>query len=156
MISFNKINFYSPIPKTGKFWLEKYNDKIDTIYTYKNYIREKELLFNFPDSIKRINRYYTIITDLFIDNEEDGDPVFLSFNSSLRISSGCTLAPRYRCKGLYILVNGDLIVDGTITMKQKGCKGEGRFVGFDIIHIAVHIMDYVLFIQLKISFQMKI
>ena len=130
MISFNYFDFNITPPKIKDNWIK--NKNVDFAADFRDYIKAQELLFNYPDKIKFNKKYYEITSDLFIDNEEDGDPVFLSFNKSVWLREGCTLAPRYRCKGLYILVNGDLIVDGTITMKQKGCKGEGRFVGFDI------------------------
>ena len=130
MISFNYFDFNITPPKIKDSWIK--NKNVDFAADFRDYIKAQELLFNYPDKIKFNKKYYEITSDLFIDNEEDGDPVFLSFNKSVWLREGCTLAPRYRCKGLYILVNGDLIVDGTITMKQKGCKGEGRFVGFDV------------------------
>jgi len=60
----------------------------------------------------------------------DGDPVVRSF-SKMTIQAGHIVRPTNRCKGMYLFVEGDLIIDGELTMTARGANAPGKFVGID-------------------------
>ena len=57
----------------------------------------------------------------------DGDPVLATFNN-FTINAGHTVTVQNRCKGLYLNILGDLVVNGTLSMTARGCIAEGRDV----------------------------
>lgn len=64
----------------------------------------------------------TISADTNIASTEDGDIVVMNY-ASLTVDAGKTLTVANRCKGLVIRVQGNLVLNGTITMTGKGCSG---------------------------------
>jgi hypothetical protein len=62
----------------------------------------------------------------------DGDPVVKSFRN-MTIQAGHIVRPTNRCKGMYLYIAGDLIVDGELTMTARGCKGAGSYICIDPI-----------------------
>ena len=52
---------------------------------------------------------------------EDGDIVVKNYRN-LTVNAGHTLTVANRCRGLLLFIDGDLTVDGTITMTARGCK----------------------------------
>lgn len=68
-----------------------------------------------------------------ISNDEfesvlDGEPVLKHFQN-MTINAGHVVRPSQRCKGLFILIEGDLTINGTLTMTAKGANAPGKFVG---------------------------
>ena len=60
-------------------------------------------------------------------SELDGDPVVLTFNN-FTINDGHTVTTSLRCKGLYLNILGDLIVNGTLSMTARGANAPGKYV----------------------------
>lgn len=60
----------------------------------------------------------------------DGDPVLRRFRN-MTINAGHTVTPTQRCKGMYLLIEEDLIINGTLSMTARGAKAPGKFVGVD-------------------------
>ena len=60
----------------------------------------------------------------------DGDPVIRSFKN-MTINENHIVRPTNRCKGMFIYVEGDLIVNGQLTMTARGAKVEGRYIGIN-------------------------
>mgnify|MGYP000889103228 CR=1 FL=1 len=60
----------------------------------------------------------------------DGDPVIRSFKN-MTINENHIVRPTNRCKGMFIYVEGDLVVNGTLSMTARGAKAEGKYVGID-------------------------
>jgi hypothetical protein len=59
--------------------------------------------------------------NVLLSNVQDGDIVVKKFRN-LTVNAGHTLTVQNRCRGLFIFVNGNLTVNGTISMTKKGCK----------------------------------
>ena len=61
-------------------------------------------------------------TDLTVSNTQgsyDGDMVFKQY-TSLTVDSGQTLSTNVPCRGMFIYVTGDCVINGTISMTGKG------------------------------------
>ena len=54
-----------------------------------------------------------------IPSVEDGPTVVARYRN-LTVNAGCTLTTQYRCCGLVVVVDGDLTVNGTISMTARG------------------------------------
>jgi len=65
--------------------------------------------------------------DQFI-SELDGDPVVRTYNN-FTINEGHAVTTTQRCKGLYLFIDGDLTINGTLSMTARGAKAPGKFVG---------------------------
>lgn len=68
-----------------------------------------------------------------ISNDEfesvlDGEPVLKHFQN-MTINAGHVVRPSQRCKGLFILIEGDLTINGTLTMTARGTNAPSKFVG---------------------------
>jgi len=50
----------------------------------------------------------------------NGDIIYKNYRN-LTINSGCTLSVSNKCKGLWIRVRGTLVLNGAISMSNKGC-----------------------------------
>lgn len=59
----------------------------------------------------------------------DGPPVVKNYQN-LTINVGHTMTVTNRCKGLILYVDGDLVINGTLTMTARGANAGGQ--GFDI------------------------
>ena len=70
-------------------------------------------------------RYITFASFMNPVCSDDADPQVLYFPKSLYIPSGVTMTPSNRCKGLYVFVNGNLLIDGTISMSARGASATG-------------------------------
>ena len=65
---------------------------------------------------------YSTNTDLAVQNVQgsfDGDMVFAEYNT-LTINAGVTLSTNVPCRGLFIYVKGNCVINGTINMTGKG------------------------------------
>jgi len=60
----------------------------------------------------------------------DSDPVVKTFNN-FTINEGHVVTPSVRCKGMYLFIEGDLIVNGILSMTARGAKAPGKFIGID-------------------------
>lgn len=58
----------------------------------------------------------------------DTRTVFARYNGNLTINAGNTLTVAARKKGFFIYVNGDLTVNGTISMTARGATAAGQFI----------------------------
>lgn len=56
-----------------------------------------------------------------IPSVEDGPTVVARYRN-LTVNAGCTLTTQYRCCGLVLVVDGDLTVNGTISMTARGAN----------------------------------
>ena len=61
----------------------------------------------------------TISSNTFIPSVQDGPTVAQRYRN-LTINAGVTLTTQYRCCGLVLIVDGDLTVNGTISMTARG------------------------------------
>jgi hypothetical protein len=68
-------------------------------------------------------------TDEF-ESTVDGDPVVLSFKN-MTINAGHIVRPKNRCKGMFIYIEGDLTINGLLTMTSRGANAPGKFVNID-------------------------
>lgn len=59
--------------------------------------------------------------NVYLPNIQDGDVVVKQY-TSLTINAGHTFTTQYRCRGLMIYVNGDCVINGTLSMTARGCK----------------------------------
>lgn len=75
------------------------------------------------------NDFESLVTtgDVSLESIEDG-PIVIQRYNNLIVSTGHTLTVANRCKGLILLVYGDLVVEGTITMTGKGAAGTGDII----------------------------
>lgn len=92
-------------------------------------VNEYTSLFEFPQSLGDFNSTGEQEHDYFA-SEEDGDPVVLTYNN-FTINEGHIVTPTNRCKGMYLNILGDLVVNGTLSMTARGAKCEGQYIGID-------------------------
>jgi len=64
---------------------------------------------------------YNVTSDTYLQSTTDGDAVVLH-TTQLNVAAGTTLTTLTRCKALIAYVQGDLNVDGTITMTARGAN----------------------------------
>ncbi len=65
----------------------------------------------------------TLSSDQDLSSTQDGDYVLKQY-ASLVINSGVTLSVANRCKGLFIYVQGDCDIQGTLSMSKKGAYAD--------------------------------
>ena len=63
----------------------------------------------------------TITANTYIPSVQDGPTVIARYRN-LVIGAGVTLTPQYRCCGMVLVVDGDLTVNGTISMTARGAN----------------------------------
>jgi len=66
-----------------------------------------------------------------LNTTQDGDPALIYVNGDYEVPYGTTLTPTNRCKGLYLIINGTLTINGTISMTARGANAEGRWLVID-------------------------
>lgn len=76
----------------------------------------------------------------YFDSELDGPAVIKVFNN-MKINVGHTVTTKNRCKGLYLYILGDLIINGTLSMSERGPKVSGQFIGINIIDKTIEFND---------------
>jgi hypothetical protein len=103
--------------------LEEAATKLKNVYQWGP--PEKTIVF--PDSAGNFVSTGVVATDEFV-SVLDGDPVVKCFDN-MTINAGHIVRPTNRCKGMFIRVLGNLIVNGQLTMTARGAKGPGKFVG---------------------------
>lgn len=96
---------------------------------YRMYLSEAERIFQFTQAP------VDFISNGIVSNDQftsvlDGDPILRRFRN-MTINAGHVVIPTIRCKGMYLLIEGDLTVNGTLTMSTRGAKAAGKFVGID-------------------------
>jgi len=79
----------------------------------------------------------------------DGDPVVRTYNNFM-INSGHVVTTNQRCKGMYLFIEGDLTVNGVLSMTARGAKAPGKFVGMDYYNGLIHFDDTDIFSQYEI------
>lgn len=72
----------------------------------------------------------TLSTDYFPSVIEDGEMV-KEYHKGLIIDEGVIFTPENRCKGMMLLVYGDLVVNGTISMTARGANAPGDDLALD-------------------------
>lgn len=80
------------------------------------------------------------ISDDYFESTLDGDPVVRTYNN-FTINEGHTVTTTNRCKGLYLNILGDLIVNGTLSMTARGAKAKGKYVLIDKIGRKIYHTD---------------
>lgn len=93
------------------------------------YVYGTEKVFQFPDSEGDFISNGIISHDQFTSTL-DGDPVIKHFRN-MRINAGHVVTPTLRCKGMYLMIDGDLTIDGALSMTARGANAPGKFVGVD-------------------------
>ncbi len=88
-----------------------------------------ESVFEFGPSLEDFVSTGVTSTDEF-ESVLDGDPVIKSFKN-MTINAGHIVRPTNRCKGMFIYVEGDLIVNGQLTMTARGANAPGKHIGID-------------------------
>ena len=71
-----------------------------------------------------------IFTDYSPENTQDGNMVVLKCKN-LTINNGATLTPKYRSKGMMVLVNGDCTINGNLSMTARGASAVGSATDLD-------------------------
>lgn len=92
-------------------------------------VTSAEKTFIFQESLGDFVSTGVVSNDQFTA-ELDGDPVVRRYNN-FTINAGHTVTTNQRCKGLHLLIEGDLIINGTLSMTARGAKAAGRYVGID-------------------------
>lgn len=85
-----------------------------------------DAVFPFPDPLVDFVSTGSAGHDQF-ESTKDGNPVVRSYNN-FTINAGHTVTTTNRCKGLYLNIYGDLIVNGTLSMTARGAKAPGKYV----------------------------
>jgi hypothetical protein len=88
-----------------------------------------EQLFEAPASLGNFSSTGVTTHDQF-ESIKDGNPVVRTYDN-FTINTGHTVTTTNRCKGLYLNILGDLVVNGTLSMTARGAKAEGRYVIID-------------------------
>lgn len=88
-----------------------------------------ESVFKFPESLGNFVSTGVTAHDQF-ESTLDGDPVVLTYNN-FTINSGHLVTVSNRCKGLYLNILGDLVVNGTLSMTARGASCPGKCVIID-------------------------
>lgn len=96
---------------------------------YRRYFADAERIFKFTDAP------VDFISNGIISNDQftsvlDGDPIVRHFKS-MTINENHVVTPTQRCKGMYLLIEEDLIINGILSMTARGAKAPGKFVGID-------------------------
>lgn len=60
----------------------------------------------------------------------DGPPILRTYNN-FTVNAGHTVTPTQRCKGLYLNILGDLVINGNLSMSSRGASAVGQFVAVD-------------------------
>lgn len=92
-------------------------------------IEGAEFTFEFPATLGDFTTTGVVTTDE-PTSVVDGDPVVLTY-TNMTIQSGHIFRPSNRCKGLFLQILGDLVVNGRLTMSARGAAGAGKYVGID-------------------------
>lgn len=103
---------------------------------FRQNIIDAESVFKFPSPTDSFMSVGITAVDEF-DSELDGDPVIRSFRS-MTIGEGHIVRPKNRCKGMYLYISGDLVVNGLLTMTARGAKAQGKYVGIDPKSLVVY------------------
>jgi len=109
-----------------------------------------ELSYAFPESEGDFISTGDIAHDRFV-SELDGPPVVKTFDN-MTINAGHTVTPTLRCKGMYLYVRGDLIVNGALSMNTRGAVGPGVYIGMDYRNRTVHYHPSDIFTEYGIPF----
>lgn len=95
--------------------------------TVSNTIRSEQMSFHIykltKDFIFKSNDMVKQVMSLCKANDTYTQ-VIIGYN--VTINSGVTLTPPYRCKGLILCVNNNLVNNGNIFMTARGCIGAGQ------------------------------
>ena len=103
----------------------------------KNYIwGPPEKTFKFPEAISDFSSTGIASHDEFVSTV-DGDPVVRSFRN-MTINANHIVRPTNRCKGMFIHVSGNLVINGQLTMTARGAKAEGKYVGIDKVNKEIY------------------
>lgn len=100
-----------------------------TVNQIPNYYIKKWIMSTWP--MELFPSTSTIIsTDYFPSVIEDGEMV-KEYHKGLTIDEGVIFTPENRCKGMMLLVYGDLVVNGTISMTARGANALGDNLALD-------------------------
>lgn len=96
---------------------------------YGRFFSDAAQFFRFGDSLGDFVSTGLTAHDQFT-SVLDGDPVIKRFRN-MTINAGHVVTPTLRCKGMYLMIDGDLTLNGSLSMSGRGCKGAGQFIGVD-------------------------
>ena len=74
----------------------------------------------------------------------DGDPVVKTFDNFV-INENHIVTVTQRCKGLYLFIDGDLTINGILSMTARGANAPGKFVGIDYFNGFIYFNDLNIF-----------
>ena len=109
--------------------LELLNCNLSAQVYIPEYTGSYQSIFSFTSNLGDFSSTGDIAHDQF-SSVLNGDPVVRTYNN-FTVNSGHTVTPTLRCKGLYLNILGDLIVNGTLSMTARGAKAEGKYVIID-------------------------
>ena len=92
-------------------------------------IEGAEATFEFPATLGDFTTTGVVTTDE-PTSVIDGDPVVRTY-TNMTIQSGHIFRPSNRCKGLFLYILGNLVVNGQLTMTARGANVPGKYVGMD-------------------------
>lgn len=98
-----------------------------------------------PEWESKFKNYGDFVSTGNADNDHfesilDGDPVVRTYDSFI-INAGHTVTTTNRCKGLYLNILGDLVINGTLSMTARGAKAKGKYILIDKIGRKVYYKD---------------
>lgn len=99
-------------------------------------VKDAEVTFDFGESLGDFVSTGVVSNDQFT-SILDGSPIVRRYNN-FTINTGHTVTPTQRCKGMYLLIEGDLTVNGTLSMSARGASGPGKFVGIELYTEKIH------------------
>jgi hypothetical protein len=127
-------------------------DSITAQMTDDYYYFPVEQTFEFPSTAGDFVSTGVTANDEFI-SELDGDPVVRTYNN-FTINEGHLVRPTNRCKGLYLNILGDCIINGTLSMSARGAHAVGKYVGIDYRQPTIYFNETNIFID-KMPFILK-
>lgn len=113
-----------PLKYLGSSWLQAHSGY------------EKKFDLSTPSGLKDVETKANITWTSTLD----GDPVCKKFNNFI-INEGHTVTVSNRCKGLYLMVAGNLIVNGTLSMTARGANAVGRHILIDKNGVIYYYVD---------------
>lgn len=115
---------------------------------YRRYVSDAERIFNFGAVEGDFVSTGILSNDQF-SAVLDGDPVVRHFQN-MTINAGHTVTPNQRCKGMYLLIEGDLTVNGILSMTARGAKAAGKVIGIDPLFETIYFNETDIFSELDI------
>ena len=107
-----------------------------------------ESIFRKTTSLGNFNSNGFAVNDRF-PSTLNGDPVVRTYDN-FTINTGHTVTPVNRCKGMYLFIEGNLTINGILSMTARGANAPGKFIGIDPDREFVYFNEEDIFSQYKI------